>query len=385
MVNIPMRRHLPLIFLVLALGLTGLPARADVAVGTAGPFTGPNGQLGQQIRRGVALAIEDINASGGLNGERLAMTDLDDACDPKKAVEVATRLVSSGVKLVAGHYCSGASIPASKIYEQAGIVQISPASSHPKFTDEGGWNVFRICPRDDAQGSAAARMIVEKFPAAKVAILNDQSPASLALTAKLRDALVAANAPPILDEGYKPGAKDYGELVQRLRDSGATLVYFGGGYVESAIIAGDLRGMGSTAQYLGGDQLLNEDYWKGAGDAAEGTLVTFMFDPQKFEEAKPLIARFREEGAAPEGFTLYAYAAVEAWKQAAIATGSTEGRTVAAWLRAGNRVRTAVGEVRFDTKGDLQDPRFSWFRWSDGRYFEIDPATLQPPEISTTP
>lgn len=369
----------------LALVLAGPPALAEILVGTAGPLSGPNAVLGEQIRRGTQQAIDDYNATGGLRGERLALKALDDGCDPRKAVEVATELVTAGVTFVAGHYCSGASIPASKVYEKAGIVQISPASSHPRFTDDGGWNVIRATPRDDAQGTAAARLIAEKFPKATIAILSDQSPASAALVTKLREGLAAANLRPVLDTTFKPGAEDYADVALSVTEAGAELVYLAGTYVEGAAIAKALRGMGSAAQLMGGDALLTEDYWRLAGDAAEGTLVTFLLDPQRLESARTVISRFDESGDAPEGHTLYAYAAVQAWIQAAEATGSTDSARIAEWLRAGNRVQTVVGPMSFDAKGDLRDPLFAWFRWSKGRYAEVDPRTLEPPELVATP
>ncbi len=205
--------HVPLHPCRSHLAVAGSPALAEILVGTAGPFSGPNAVLGEQIRRGAQQAIDDYNATGGLRGERLALKALDDGCDPRKAVEVATELVTAGVTFVAGHYCSGASIPASKVYEKAGLVQISPASSHPRFTDEGGWNVIRATPRDDAQGGAAARLIADKFPKAKIAILSDQSPASTALVTKLREGLAAANLRPLLDTTFKPGAEDYADVA----------------------------------------------------------------------------------------------------------------------------------------------------------------------------
>lgn len=368
-----------------ALVLAGPPALAEILVGTAGPFSGPNAVLGEQIRRGTQQAIDDYNATGGLRGERLALMALDDGCDPRKAVEVATELVTAGVTFVAGHYCSGASIPASKVYEKAGIVQISPASSHPHFTDEGGWNVIRANPRDDAQGLAAARLIADKFPKARIAILSDQSPASAALVTKLREGLAAASLRPVLDTTFKPGAEDYADVALSVTEAGAELVYLAGTYVEGAAIAKALRGMGSTAQLMGGDALLTEDYWRLAGDAAEGTLVTFMLDPQRLESARSVVNRFIEKGDAPEGHTLYAYAAIQTWVQAAEATGSIDGARIAEWLRAGNRVQTVVGPLSFDAKGDLRDPLFAWFRWSKGRYAEVDPRTLEPPELVATP
>lgn len=373
---------LPLILaMVMATGM----ARADILIGTSGPFNGPNATLGEQIRRGAQKAIDDINATGGLRGERLVLKAEDDGCDPRKAVDVATKFVSEGVRFVAGHYCSGASIPASKVYEAASIVQISPASTYGKYTDDGGWNVLRICPRDDAQGTVAGRLIANRFPTGRIAILNDQSPGSMALAAKVREALSAAGITPTIDEGYKPGAKDYSILAQKLRDAGVNAVYLGGSYVESGLIVSAMRELGSSAQFIGSDALVTDDFWKSAKDTAEGTLMTFMADPRKFSSARAVAERFAADDYAPEGHALYAYAAVQAWVKAAEATGTTDSHRIADWLKAGNRVNTVTGEVSFDAKGDLKDPVFAWFRWTDGRYEEIDPATLLPPEPSPTP
>jgi len=365
--------------------LAACPANAEILIGVAGPFSGPNAALGEQLKRGVQMAIDDLNATGGLRGERLAIEAADDGCDPKKAVEVATQLVSAGVKLVAGHYCSGSSIPAAKVYEAASIVEISPASTHARFTDEGGWNVLRICPRDDAQGTAAGKLIAERFAGKKIALVNDGSAMGAAQTAKVRETLAAAGLTPVIDETYKPGAKDYAPLAQKLHDGLADVVYLGGTYAEGGLIVKALRDLGSAAQIVAPDSLLTEDYWNIAKEAGEGTLVTFMFDPQKFDAAKPLLQRFRDAGYNPEGHTLYAYAAVQAWVQAAEATGGTDAHRIAGWLRAGNRLRTVTGEIAFDARGDLRDPRIAWFRWRDGRYQEIDPQTLEPPELPATP
>jgi branched-chain amino acid transport system substrate-binding protein len=368
-----------------ALLLTAQPVLADILIGAAGPFSGPNAALGEQLKRGVQMAVDDINATGGLRGERLAVQFADDGCDPRKAVDVATGFVSAGVKAVIGHYCSGSSIPASKVYQKAGIVQISPASTHPKFTDEGGWNVLRIAPRDDAQGDAAAALVLAKFPGERIAILSDQSPAATALAARFRAALTAKGTAPVIDDTYKPGSKDYSALAERLRTAGADVVYLAGSYVEGGLIARELRDVGSSARIISGDQLVTDDFWNVAKEAGDGTLMTFAYDARKFPAARSAVEKFRQAEFNPEGFTLYAYAAVQAWVHAAEGTGGTDSAKIAEWLRAGNRVNTVTGEVRFDSRGDLTDPRFAWFKWIDGRYVEIDPATLEPPLLDTTP
>jgi len=148
---------------ILALIAMAAPVRAEILIGAAAPLSGSNAALGEQLRRGAQMAVDDINATGGIRGERLAIAFADDNCEPRKAVEVATGFVADKVRAVIGHYCSGASIPASKVYEKAGIIQISPASTSPKFTDEGGCNVIRLVPRDDAQAVASAELVLAKF------------------------------------------------------------------------------------------------------------------------------------------------------------------------------------------------------------------------------
>lgn len=353
---------------LLTLFLGAAPSAAEILIATAGPMAGANAVFGEQMRRGAQRAVDDINATGGFRGERLRLTVGDDACDPRKAVEVATGFVAQGVKFVAGHFCSGASIPASKVYETAGIVQISPASTNPKLTDDGGWNVLRVCVRDDAQGTFAGQYIARHYRGKNIAILNDNSPAGAALAEKARAALEQAGVTIAIDESYTPGAKNYNELALKLSD--IEVVYLGGTYVEAGIIIRDLRALGSVAQLIGGDSLVADDFWNIAKESGEGTLMTFTPDPQRSEAARSVIQSFIAEGYNPEGHTLYAYAAVQAWVKAAEATGGTESQKIAEWLRGGSAVTTVLGELRFDAKGDVRDPQFAWYRWSQGKYAE---------------
>lgn len=377
------RARLPL--LLLPLLLSPAAARADILIGAAAPLSGTNAALGEQLRRGVERAVEDINATGGVRGEKLVVQFADDGCDPRKAIDVATGFVSAGVKAVIGHYCSGASIPASKVYEKAGIVQISPASTNPKFTDEGGWNVLRLVPRDDAQAVAAAALVADRFPGRKVAILNDPSPGFSALAARFAAALQQKGIAPALQQAFKPGTKDFAPLARQVADSGAGVVYLAGSYVEGGLIAQALRAAGSQAQIVSGDSLVTEDYGNQAKAAADGTLSSFTYDARKFPGAKGLVQRFRDQDQNPEGFTLYAYAAVQALAAAAEATGTLDSTRLAEWLRGGNRFDTVVGPVSFDARGDLANPSIAWFKWVDGRYIEVDPQTLAPPILDTTP
>jgi branched-chain amino acid transport system substrate-binding protein len=149
------------------------PARAEIKIGIAGPLSGSNLITGEQQEIGALKAIDQLNDEGGLLGEEIVVISLDDACEPEQAKTVAQQLVSEGVILVVGHVCSSASLAASKIYEEAGIIMISPASTNPKVTDEGGPNVFRVIGRDDQQGAIAGDYLADKYAKSKIAILHD--------------------------------------------------------------------------------------------------------------------------------------------------------------------------------------------------------------------
>src|SRR6218665_1004042 len=145
-------------------------AWADIIVGVGGPLTGPNAAFGAQLQKGAEQAAADINAAGGINGEKIKIVLGDDVSDPKQGVSVANKFAADGVKFVVGHFNSGVSIPASEIYAENGILQISPASPNPKYTERGLWNTFRTCGRDDQQGAVAGKYISEHYKDAKIAI-----------------------------------------------------------------------------------------------------------------------------------------------------------------------------------------------------------------------
>ena len=129
-------------------------AHAQLKVAVVGPLTGAYASFGEQMKAGAVLAVEDINKAGGVLGQKLKLTAADDACDPKQAVAVANKLAGDKTIFVAGHFCSGSSIPASAVYAEEGILQISPASTNPKFTDERPGNmIYRVCGRDDQHGA----------------------------------------------------------------------------------------------------------------------------------------------------------------------------------------------------------------------------------------
>src|SRR5882672_3570256 len=170
-------RSMKLIGLALgaSLALSTAALAQDITIAVAGPMTGGESAFGRQMKNGAEQAVADINASGGVLGKKLSLDIGDDACDPKQARAVAERFVGAKVPVVIGHFCSSSSIPASEAYADGNVLQISPASSNPLFTERKLWNVLRVTGRDDQQGGVAASYIAKNFAGKNVALLNDKT------------------------------------------------------------------------------------------------------------------------------------------------------------------------------------------------------------------
>ena len=342
-----------------AAALNASTALADVTIATVGPITGSLAALGEQYKRGAELAVADINAAGGINGEKLVLEIGDDACDPKQAVAVANQMASKGVKFVAGHLCSGSSIPASKVYEEEGILMISPASTNPTLTDEGGWNVHRVCGRDDAQGTVAAAFIAKNFAGKKVAVIDDKSAYGKGLADVTRAELKAAGFEVTLSESFTAGEKDYTALVSKMKDAGVEAIYIGGYHPEEGVIARQMAEQGLKAQIISGDSMNNIEFWTIAGTAGEGLLFTFAPEPRNNPAAKAVVEKFKAAGYDPEGYTLYTYAAIQEYAAAATATKGFDNKAIAEWLRAGNKVETVLGPIVWMPRATSRMPSMS--------------------------
>src|SRR3979411_3051214 len=150
-------------------------ASAQIKMGVAGPITGPNAAFGAQLKNGADQAVADINAAGGILGQKITLSYGDDVSDPKQGVSVANKFVGDGVKFVVGHFNSGVTMPSSEVYQENGILEITPAATNPRITERNMWNVFRTCGRDDQQGAVAGDYILKKFKGKKIAVIHDKT------------------------------------------------------------------------------------------------------------------------------------------------------------------------------------------------------------------
>ncbi|MFG5119224.1 branched-chain amino acid ABC transporter substrate-binding protein [Methylorubrum sp. POS3] len=368
-----MKRLTVLAGLALGLGLSGA-AQAQIKIGVGSPVTGNSAAFGAQVRNGVVQAVEDINKAGGVKGQKFELSTGDDASDPKQGVSVANKFASEGVKMVVGHFNSGVSIPASDVYLDAGIIQITPGSTNVKFTERGMWSTFRTCGRDDQQGAMAGEYLATKLKGKKVAFIHDKTPYGKGLVDETLKVFKAKGGKEALIEGINPGEKDYSALVSKLKQNGVDLVYFGGYYTEAGLIIRQMRDQGLKAPLMGGDGMVDRELVAIAGPAAEGTLTTFPPDARKNPAAKDVVAAFKAKGIEPEGYTLYAYAAVQILAKAVEATGSTEGEKLAAYLHQGKPTTTAIGDIAYDKKGDITRPDYVIYEWKKGPSGTIDYA-----------
>ncbi len=349
------------------LGTSPVRAAEEILIAVAGPMTGQYASFGEQMRRGAEMAVADINATGGVLGKKLKLTVGDDACDPKQAVAVANKFASQGVKFVAGHFCSGSSIPASKVYTEENILQISPASTNPKLTEEGGANVFRTCGRDDQQGIVAGNFMADKYKGKKVAILHDKTAYGKGLADETKKQLNKRGVKEAMYEAYTAGEKDYSALVSKMKAEGVDVFYVGGYHTEAGLMVRQAREQGYGVQLVSGDALVTDEYWKITGKAGEGTLMTFSPDPRKNPVAAPVVKKFRDGGYEPEGYTLYTYGAIQAWVGAINKAGAVDTKKTIKELRR-NQFQTVLGTIGFDKKGDVTAPGYVFYVWKDGKY-----------------
>lgn len=373
-----MKRQLLCVALaVLITSMVAGPAAAEITIGFANPLSGPFAASGLRNRAAVALAVEDLNARGGVLGQRVGVVAADDACGLEQAVAAANRLVDAGVALVVGHACSHSSVLAAGIYEVAGVLMITPDSTHPRLTEEGRANVFRLIGRDDRQGAVAADFLARRYAGSRIAIVHDGTLYGRGLAANTRRQLRLRGVVETLYAAYPAGAKDYDALVASLRDAAIDVLYVGGLGPDAGLIVRSARQRGDSLQLVGGDGLAMAEFWAAAGEAGEGTIFSTRPSVVHDSDAMAIRAAFRLRGLGPGTGGFGAYAAVEVWAQAVARAGTVESAAVAHELRRG-RFRSVLGPVAFDTKGDLEGAAWEMQVWSHGDYAPLDQRLAVP-------
>jgi branched-chain amino acid transport system substrate-binding protein len=354
----------------------GSAVAAEVKIGFANPLTGPFSESGERNRIAVEMAVEDLNARGGVLGEKVTVVTADDACGVQSAVNAARALVEDGVAVVMGHGCSHSSLLAAGIYETADVVMITPSSTHPRLTEEGRENVFRLIGRDDDQGKLAGDFLADRFANSRIAILHDGSIYGEGLAREARKQLRARGKAEVIYALYRSHASDYADLLARLRQARIDVLYVGGYGPDAGLILRTARELGDDLQLIGGDGIGMDGFWSIAGDRGERTIFSDRPEVRDRPDAAAVIERFQSRGLGTRMGGLEAYASVQVWAQAVERAGTFEPAAVERMLRRG-RFDTVLGRVTFDSKGDLEGAVWQWKVWTGGDYVPLNDLATQ--------
>lgn len=344
--------------------MTAAAASADtIKIGIPQPMTGPATQYGDQIQAGALTAIDAFNAAGGVNGKQLEPLLIDDGCEPKQAVPAANRVVNAGAKFAVAHACSGTTVPAVNVYEQEGIVAITPGATSPLVTDTiKPHYFFRTIGRDDQQGPFAADYISNVLKPSTVAILHDKQTYGSGVASQVRDSLADTDVELVLFEGINVGDSDYSAVITKLKSVNPDLIYFGGYHAELGLLLRQAREQNLQTQFMGPEGVANDDLVAIAGPAIDGLLVTLPADFTKLEGNKDILEHFKTYNRSPNGaFNMPAYAAVQILVESINAVGEDPDK-VADYMHS-NAFDTAIGKVEYDEKGDLKQFEFAVFQW----------------------
>lgn len=342
-----------------------------VKIGNVAPLTGTIAHLGKDLENGTRLAVEEANAKGlSIGGKKvkLELMGEDDQADPRTGTTVAQRLVDSGVKAVVGHLNSGTSIPASRIYDQAGIAQVSPASTNPKLTQQGYKGVFRTIANDVQQGSVLGKFAVTTLGAKKVAIIDDRTAYGQGLADETEKGAKGAGAQIVAREFTTDKATDFNAILTKIRAANPDVIFFGGMDAQAGPMLRQMKQLGINARFLTGDGGCSPEMIKLAGDAIGANAYCSMAGLPL--EKMPGGAEFRERykkrfNADVQIYSPYAYDAATAIIAAMQKADSVEPAKYLPELKKTN-FPGVTGNVSFDDKGDLKEGSITIYQYKDG-------------------
>ncbi len=352
--------------------VTTPPPTETVRLGFAAPLTGAQAHYGADMRNGLTLAIEEANASGLVLGGtpvRFELMAEDDQADPAKATVVAQKLVDAGIKGMLGHFNSGTSIPASRIYAEAGIPQIAMATA-PAYTASGFSTTFRMMTNDVQQGSVLGRYVVEKQGAKRITIVDDRTAYGQGLADQFELAAKAAGATIVRREYTDDKSKDFTAILTGIKKSQPDAVFFGGADAQAAPMAKQMRQLGVASRLFGGEMVKTPNFLTLAGPAADGTVASLAGLPLAQMPggaafAEKYLARFNEE---VQVYAPFAYdgamTLIEAMKRA----DSSDPAKVLPVLAKIERAGVTSARIAYDDRGDLREGTITVYEVTGGAW-----------------
>jgi len=362
--------------LAAALGLASTAALAQtvVKIGHVGPLTGAIAHLGKDNELGAKLAIEDLNAKGIKIGGQTVKFELvaeDDGADPKQGTAAATKLVDAKVNGVIGHLNSGTTIPASKIYHDAGIVQISPSATNPKYTQQGFKTAFRVVAHDGQLGGTLGRYAVKDLKAKAIAIIDDRTAYGQGVADEFQKAVKAAGGKVVGREFTNDKATDFNAILTKLKASKPDVVFYGGMDAVAGPMMRQMKQLGINAKFMGGDGICSGELAKLAGDAMADNQVVCAEAGGITEALVPAMnawkTRFKEKtGTEVQIYAPYVYDAVMVMAEAMQKAGSADPKKYLPEVAKIN-YKGVTGNIAFDPKGDMKEGTLTLYTYVGGQ------------------
>jgi len=351
------------------------PELPVVKIGHVGPLSGPIAHLGKDNELGARMAIDELNAAGVIIGGQKVKLELmaeDDAADPKQGTAVAQKLVDAKVAGVIGHLNSGTTIPASKIYSDAGIPQISPSATNPKYTRQGFKTAFRVVADDVHLGSTLGKYAVETLKAKNVAVIDDRTAYGQGVAEEFTKAAEAAGAKIVAKEFTHDKATDFNAILTSIKGKKPDVVFFGGMDAVGGPMLKQMKALGINAKFMGGDGICTAELVKLAGDAI-GEEQVFCAEAGGVEgEAKAAMDKFRADFKAKfnvdvQLYAPYVYDATKVMVAAMVKAGSAEPAKYLPVLAATADYKGVTGPITFDEKGDIKNGALTLFTYKGGK------------------
>jgi branched-chain amino acid transport system substrate-binding protein len=326
----------------------------SVLIGFAGPLSGDGASVGRDYLNGVQMAVDEVNAAGGvLGGRKLSIISQDDQADPQQATNVAQRLVDGHVVAVIGHLTSGTTIPTIPIYSRAHIPELTPGSN-PKVTSGGYSNVFRVDTDDSVQGGGLGSYVVRTMHLHRLAVIDDKQAFGQGVAMDFAAGVTHAGGQVTSINGINPGDVDYRAIITKVKSEHPDGVYFGGVQAQGGLLIQQMRSLGMTVPFFGPDGLYGPQFIKTAGKAAEGTYVTFEAPPPSSNpDFTAFATRYQARFKVKPSVAQYGYDSVELIVQAIKSAGSADPSALVSALHAGT-FKGVLGTYKFNKAGALE-------------------------------
>lgn len=350
-----LKMFLSIMLVVLVIGCSEKKQEDVVRIGLAGPLTGGQASIGQDMYHGAQMAVDEWNAKGGVLGKKIDLEARDDKAKEEEASAIANEFVVDPLLVaVIGHLNSGCSIPASKIYHNAKVLEVTPCSTNPELTLQGFPEIFRFCTTDAVQGPYGAEMAINKLNKKRFAVLHDKTQYGQGLAEQFQKTAEKDGAKVLLFEGITKGDNDYNAILTKVKGLNPDLIYFGGMYPEGGLIAKQARDLGIKAVLMGGDGIFDKQFMSIAGPAAEGTYLTFLAPPwAQSPQAKDFVAKFKAKFNTNVGpYSPFAYDAANCLLEAIKRANTTDRQAIIKEFRATKDFKGVVGVTNFDENGD---------------------------------